>query len=282
MFVEGINHVTKGYGVDVVLNSLSGDGLRAFWDCIAPYGRFIEIGKADITTDASITRENLKKNSGKSACRIVISFDASNVGPTYRTRRSWWKFHEDASYVVAGDLGGLGRAIILWMAEKGVKHLTIPSRSGASSKVAEEAIESLRKRGVNVSTTACDVSLMHSLLAALDACRDTIPPVKGCINSPMALQVFKAMSFDIGWIRDIGIIAESEAYEAHRRNAGDMQEIQKVKLLAVVGIFCDPRYSCLGSKNPTSHWYDDISTPACSGTKATAEDGLPYTLDSRA
>lgn len=37
-FSQGVLRVTKGYGVDVVLNSLSGDGLRASWECMAPYG----------------------------------------------------------------------------------------------------------------------------------------------------------------------------------------------------------------------------------------------------
>lgn len=47
-FSQGIMRVTNGYGVDVVLNSLVGEGLRASWECVAPYGKFIEIGKADI------------------------------------------------------------------------------------------------------------------------------------------------------------------------------------------------------------------------------------------
>ncbi|KAF2022424.1 hypothetical protein BU24DRAFT_338244 [Aaosphaeria arxii CBS 175.79] len=47
-FLSGIHHLTGGRGVDVVLNSLSGDLLHASWECIAPYGRFIEIGKKDI------------------------------------------------------------------------------------------------------------------------------------------------------------------------------------------------------------------------------------------
>ena len=37
-----------GSGVDVVLNSLSGQGQRASWTCLAPLGRFVELGKADI------------------------------------------------------------------------------------------------------------------------------------------------------------------------------------------------------------------------------------------
>ena len=48
LFAEGVRRMTNDNGVDVVLNSLSGEGLVASWECIAPYGRFIEIGKRDI------------------------------------------------------------------------------------------------------------------------------------------------------------------------------------------------------------------------------------------
>ncbi|KAL2878361.1 Mycolipanoate synthase [Colletotrichum sp. CLE4] len=46
-FVEGIKAVTGGFGVDVVLNSLSGELLHASWDCVAPHGTFVELGKKD-------------------------------------------------------------------------------------------------------------------------------------------------------------------------------------------------------------------------------------------
>ena len=47
-FVKGIKRMTKGRGVDVILNSLSGEALRQTWHCIAPFGYFIEIGLKDI------------------------------------------------------------------------------------------------------------------------------------------------------------------------------------------------------------------------------------------
>lgn len=53
-FAKGIMRVTNGYGVDVVLNSLVGEGLMASWECIATYGRFIEIGKADIDANSAL------------------------------------------------------------------------------------------------------------------------------------------------------------------------------------------------------------------------------------
>ena len=49
-FAKGIMRMTCGHGVDVVVNSLAGEGLRSSWECIAPFGRFIETGKKDTTS----------------------------------------------------------------------------------------------------------------------------------------------------------------------------------------------------------------------------------------
>ena len=61
-FAKGIKHMTKGRGVDVIVNSLSGEGLLASWNCIAPYGRFIEIGKKDILSDTGLPMLPFVKN----------------------------------------------------------------------------------------------------------------------------------------------------------------------------------------------------------------------------
>ncbi|KXL46852.1 MAG: hypothetical protein FE78DRAFT_30538 [Acidomyces sp. 'richmondensis'] len=53
-FAKGIKRVTNGYGVDVVLNSLSGEALRQSWSLIAPFGRFVEIGKRDAQMNGRI------------------------------------------------------------------------------------------------------------------------------------------------------------------------------------------------------------------------------------
>lgn len=60
-FADGIKRVTKK-GVDVVLNSLSGEGLVASWECIAPYGRFLEIGRKDIDSHGSLPMFPFIKN----------------------------------------------------------------------------------------------------------------------------------------------------------------------------------------------------------------------------
>lgn len=61
-FAKGIKRVTDGYGVDIVLNSLSGDGLQASWECVAPFGRFVEIGKKDIGNNSKLPMRVFKDN----------------------------------------------------------------------------------------------------------------------------------------------------------------------------------------------------------------------------
>ena len=53
-FVDSILRDTNGYGVDVVLNSVAGEVLQQSFQLLAPYGRFIEIGKRDITENNAL------------------------------------------------------------------------------------------------------------------------------------------------------------------------------------------------------------------------------------
>ena len=46
-FVQGVQQATAGRGVDVVLNSLSGEAMQRSVECLAPFGRFVELGKRD-------------------------------------------------------------------------------------------------------------------------------------------------------------------------------------------------------------------------------------------
>jgi len=53
-FAQQIRDVTGGYGVDIVLNSLAGEFITKSMELLAPGGRFIEIGKADIWTQERV------------------------------------------------------------------------------------------------------------------------------------------------------------------------------------------------------------------------------------
>lgn len=46
-FLKGIMDATNDLGVDLVLNSLSGELLSTSWKCVAPDGAMVEIGNRD-------------------------------------------------------------------------------------------------------------------------------------------------------------------------------------------------------------------------------------------
>ncbi len=61
-FADEVRAVTNGRGVDVVLNSLTGEALARSLDVLAPNGRFVEIGKQDIYANSHLGLAALRHN----------------------------------------------------------------------------------------------------------------------------------------------------------------------------------------------------------------------------
>lgn len=61
-FADGIRRDTDGYGVDIVLNSVTGAAQRAGLELLAYGGRFIEIGKRDIYGDTRLGLFPFRRN----------------------------------------------------------------------------------------------------------------------------------------------------------------------------------------------------------------------------
>ena len=53
---------TGGEGVDVILNSLAGELLHESWKCLAPCGRFIDLGKRDILLAGKLNMTGFRRN----------------------------------------------------------------------------------------------------------------------------------------------------------------------------------------------------------------------------
>lgn len=69
-FVHGVRSTTGGKGVDVVVNSLSGEFLTSSLELVKPLGRFVEIGKKDIFSNELL---------GLGVFRKAISFHAVDL-----------------------------------------------------------------------------------------------------------------------------------------------------------------------------------------------------------
>ena len=100
-----------------------------------------------------------------------------------------YSFEQDATYLIAGGLGGLGRAITRWMVSRGARNFILLSRSGAKGKEATDLIEEVKSRGVKIAAPPCDVSIEDEVSTTLEKYRYTMPPVRGCIQASMVLKV---------------------------------------------------------------------------------------------
>ena len=76
-FVDGVESLTDGKGVDVVLNSLDGDLLHASWSCVARFGRFIEIRKRDIHENGRLDMSSFRRNVSFHSLDLITIYEHS-------------------------------------------------------------------------------------------------------------------------------------------------------------------------------------------------------------
>ncbi|RYP26873.1 hypothetical protein DL766_006584 [Monosporascus sp. MC13-8B] len=251
-FVEGVMRETSGRGVDLVLNSLSGDLLHESWKCVAKYGAMLELGKRDIMGSGRLDmlgfRENrsyhgidlshlgmerleeLQKllnlflsNYGKGVLRPLeyTVFDAGEISSAFRhmqkgdhigkiivmmppadsqstlkstpwTRRI--RFDPDSTYLLVGGIGGLGRSIATWVAERGARKLTFLSRNAGQSEISRALFTELESMGCTVTAVAGRVDRMDDVQRAI---RESKSSIKGVFQLAMVLQDTPMM--DMQW-----------------------------------------------------------------------------------
>jgi NADPH:quinone reductase-like Zn-dependent oxidoreductase len=74
-FSKGIMRMTQDRGVDVVLNSLSGEALKASWQCVAHFGTFVELGRRDIDANSKLDLDVFIKNVSFTAVNYAVLLD---------------------------------------------------------------------------------------------------------------------------------------------------------------------------------------------------------------
>lgn len=254
-FAKGIKRVTAGRGVDVVVNSLAGEALRQSWLCLAPYGRFIEVGKKDILGNSGLDMEPFLKNTifagvnleammveepqrcreivlkvmklfeqdllqpikpitthdftemekvfrdmqrGAHTGKLILQVTDDSTVPILPRSEVPLSLSLDATYVLVGGLGGIGRAQAVFMAKNGARHLAFISRSGAASEKAKDVLKTLIEAGVDARTYVCDISDKTKLQQILGEISSSMPPIRGVIQGAMVLadSLFHRMTYD--------------------------------------------------------------------------------------
>ena len=272
-FAKAIMRCTSGQGVDVVLNSLAGEALRQTWECIAPFGRFIEIGKKDILANSGLEMMPFLRNATFAGVNLEVSYARADIddvealidiqhmsrnkpqmlarvlNKSFEMIRSGavglvqpttvYKYSEiervfrlmqqgkhtgkcvlkvhpgdfvpviprnphplvlrgDATYILVGGLGGIGRSLAMMLANHGAKHVAFISRSGDAKPEAKKTISDLENLGVSAISFACDTVHASALEATVSEISNRMPPIKGLIQAAMVLNdtYFEDMTYD--------------------------------------------------------------------------------------
>jgi acyl transferase domain-containing protein/acyl carrier protein len=124
---------------------------------------------------------------GSSEDELALRGDARRVPRLVRSRRlrlssSEAALRPDASYLITGGLGGLGLSVAERMAERGALHLVLVGRRGPGAE-ARSRLAALVKRGVDVQSLECDVSVASELERALAGTSRQLPPIRGVVHS---------------------------------------------------------------------------------------------------
>lgn len=72
-FAPAVMDATRGQGVDLVLNSLSGELLHQSWACVAEFGTMVEIGKRDLIERGKLALRRFEAN------RAYAAVDLSHI-----------------------------------------------------------------------------------------------------------------------------------------------------------------------------------------------------------
>lgn len=245
-FAKAIMRCTGGRGVDVIINTMTGEALQATLACLAPHGTFIDVAQKSGTKDSVVdlthlpqknasihridlfstaeSRPEIVRNrldeafklysdgkigqirrstvldfsqiqegleavqSGKSA-KLVLQFKPSDVVSVVPQLTAPYQFDSNATYVLAGGYGGLGRSIARWMASRGARNLIFLSRSLPSSPEKQEIVKHLEDIGCRIISGTCDISQISTLRELFNGQFSDLPPIKGCIQASMVLRV---------------------------------------------------------------------------------------------
>ncbi|CAG8974363.1 hypothetical protein HYALB_00011295 [Hymenoscyphus albidus] len=149
-------------------------------------------------------------------------------------------FSADASHVISGGLGGLGRSMASWMVLRGAMNLILLFRSGLTTREAQLLLVELENHSVRVVSPACDITDASALKDCITECALSMPPILGCIQASMVIK--KSIAIDLGVVATTGWLKLEE--NKHLMDCWLSSSIYPPltlpQVLAVLEHYCDP------------------------------------------
>lgn len=128
--------------------------------------------------------------------------DAKSNGST--AKDATLKLRADASYLITGGLGMLGRRAAEWLAQHGARHLVLVSRRPPTG-IASQAIDAIRESGCEVVIHQADSSLRPEMATLINRFDNELPPLAGVIHAAGVLD--DGLLIDQTWQRFETVLA---------------------------------------------------------------------------
>ncbi|QQK40349.1 Polyketide synthase, putative [Penicillium digitatum] len=200
-FARSIRRATGDFGVDVIVNSLAGDLFaRDLGVSRAPFEHNVNFSSVDLTKVGKFKPQLMKRllgdvgrllsersvhpvrplsvyriseiekafrtlQNGKSMGKIVVVPHEGDQVKAVAPKTSPTLLRPDASYILVGGAGGLGRSIAKWMSSKGAKTIIPVSRQATIDEKVRSLIDTVAPLGVQIIVKACNVSSQGSVEA---------------------------------------------------------------------------------------------------------------------
>ncbi|KAI0572271.1 Polyketide synthase phosphopantetheine-binding domain [Pyrenophora tritici-repentis] len=196
------------------------------------------------------------------------------------------KLRPDASYLIVGGVGGLGRSIAHWFVDHGATNLILLSRSAGDARKTDSFVTGLREAGCCVVAISCDVSNKDDLARTLDRCRtdEKLPPIRGVVQGAMVLQdsILENMTLDDWQAAVKPKVAVTWNIHTHFAQPGSLDFfVMLSSVSATLGWASQANYAAGGSyQDAFARWRCSIGLPAVSLDLGMVK-GVGYVSESR-
>jgi acyl transferase domain-containing protein len=103
------------------------------------------------------------------------------------TRRSRFRARSDASYLITGAFGAIGRKVAEWLVASGARHLALLSRRPPDDETSRW-LQGLGEQGVQLLPLQADVAVMAELAEAFAQLDRIMPPLRGVMHAAGILE----------------------------------------------------------------------------------------------
>jgi thioester reductase-like protein len=123
---------------------------------------------------------------GRHVGKIILSLQNERAHAEPAVIETPPQFPSDATFLVTGGVRGFGLATARWLADHGVRHLVLVSRTGKGDAETEEALKAFAQEGVTATLHATDITDAGQTRQLLEQVRKTRPPIAGIFHAAVA------------------------------------------------------------------------------------------------